>query len=197
MAESVNLTFTPSSYGDDPVEEIFSAIEDEAARATARRLLREERLHELEQLLVWQGILDADGVFNEERTELGGSRPSELESHNELMLASLEIEGNFDFFNAVFVRRVGWYWTLEGSFDSVRSALGRSTTPLSLAELVELLDGTGLIEHFREMSAEEDDSIYSDSTVYPGLRLYYQQQEEQEREEHREDEYGGSPSVVG
>ena len=187
MTIPIDLTFTPSGYGDDPVEEIFSAIEDEAARATARRLLAEERLKELERLLKSQGILNQRGNFNHEdhAFSFDAERPEDLEGE-ETRVATLQLHmRNADYYSAVYVRRTGWQWKFQGSFDGLNPELGTSTTPLDLSDLIDLLDETGLVEHFREMSDESDDSIFWDSDLYPELGSYSEQENEEWQRERR------------
>ena len=170
-----DFNFRPADYGSDPLNDIVGEIADDTARSTAYRLLEKAWMDELQELLRQQGILRADGTFDTERYDIGWERPEELEG-DEVTIATLDTSFPYD--NYVTAQRVGWEWRYVGNLDSVVQRLDSAPMPLTLGDLISLLDGTGLIEHFQESEGEseyeEDEYPHAwESDIYDELGAYY------------------------
>jgi hypothetical protein len=180
-----DFDFRPDGYGHDPLEDVFRLIPDGSTRDRVWRLLRQESIEEMETTLRWAGILRPDGSFDQDAyPDLEWERPEDIEGE-ETTIAFLTSE---DYSNIVGAARVGWYWEIEGCFDGICSVLDRSTVPISKGSLIDLLDATGLVDHFRW----NDEEVIWESDVYPGLGEYYLRGHEQHREQtERRDEGTG------
>lgn len=178
-----DLEFTPASYGDDdPLNEVFSAIGDEAVHSEAWRLLEEERLEELEKLLAHHGILNADGTFNHDDHYFSffAERPEEMDEGAETLVAYLDSGMPYVADPQIYVKRVGWHWVFGHSGDMMGMEMDRSTTPLSLGQLIGMLEDTELIEHFRTTGKYDRNFVLAwESTLYPQLRLHYERENEE------------------
>jgi hypothetical protein len=161
------------------LEEILSEISDDEARSTAFRLLENGWTDELQELLRQQGILRADGTFNTEEYSIDWERPEEIEGEK-IRIASLDT--SFEYYNEVTAQRVGWEWRYVGSLDSVLQHLDSDPRPLTLGELVGLLDGTGLIDHFQESEGGEGYPHAWESDIYAELGEYYRSGYEEDEE---------------
>ena len=168
-----DFNFRPADYGYDPLEDILREISDKAARSTAYQLLEKGWMGELQELLRQQGILQADGTFDTERYNIEWERPEEIEGE-EVEIASLDTD--FPYYNVVTAQRVGWEWRYVGNLDSVVERLESDPRPLTLGELIDVLDTTGLIQHFQESEGESEEDGYPhawQSDIYDELGTYY------------------------
>lgn len=147
-----NFDFRPSSYGDDPLEEILYEIPDDTVRSTDYQVLEKGWTGELQELLRQQGILQADGTFETEPHAIEWERPEEIEG-SKIKIATLDTD--FPYSNYVTAQRVGWEWWYIGNRDSVVQRLDSSSAPLMVGELINVLDGTGLIDHFSRSDEDE------------------------------------------
>jgi hypothetical protein len=78
--------------------------------------------------------------------------------------------------NAVFARRRGQEWVFETRFDDLawkEGEIGSSPTPVSMGELIAMLDDTKLVEWVHENT---DAFFVWESDIYPGLSAYYERQ---------------------
>ena len=165
----------PAGYGSDPLQDIIEEIADETAQNTGYQLLEKGWMDELQELLRQQGILQADGTFDTGRYDIGWERPEEIEG-DEVTIATLDT--SFPYYNCVTAQRVGWEWRYVGHLDSVVQRLDSAPRPLTLGDLISLLDDTGLIEHFQESEGEseyeEEEYPHAwESDIYDELGTHY------------------------
>jgi len=191
---TIDYSFTPESYGDDPLEELFSAIESDEVRGEAWRLLGEDRFDELTELLKKTRVLKRNGRINHNHFDFSFEEDDiqELGQEDDGIYVANMPSPSADLGSAwVRVRRVGWYWVFEhaGEFDGPE--IDQATEPLALGDLISMLDSTDYRDHFASMS-EWDEVLVWESKVYPQLEVHYQLEEaariEEERASHEDDD---------
>lgn len=165
---------------------MFGALPDEVTRARAWRLLSEEEISELEKLLIQHKILTRHGTLNKQTSARLGwawETPEDWEHDYDPVYIATE-QAVMDFSNSIVVRRVGWFWSYSGYLDGIDMPLESSTTPVSMKELIEIIESTGLTDHFHE----QGESVLWQSDFYPELETYYEMEDQEWRADQDEED---------